>query len=132
MKRSHYNIGKDNPFFGKKHTEETKQKISKKNFIRGYAICSSGYERMCENRGWGRLRHRIIMENLLGRRLKPNEIVHHINGKRDDNRPENLMLFANRGDHLNLHKKRNQNRNCIMVFNQRIKKENGQWISSTR
>lgn len=37
--------------------------------------------------------HRFIMEEVLGRKLMPYEDVHHRNGVKDDNRPENLQVI---------------------------------------
>lgn len=52
--------------------------------------------------GFGMDEHRYIMQQHLGRKLKRNEYVHHINGDKRDNRLENLVVMSPQ-DHGTLH-----------------------------
>jgi HNH endonuclease len=46
------------------------------------------------------LEHRLVVEAALGRYLTRDEVVHHKNGDPQDNRVENLVVFATNGAHL--------------------------------
>jgi hypothetical protein len=54
-----------------------------------------------DNRGWV-LEHVVVAEQKIGRAVLPNEIVHHINDIKDDNRPKNLDVMTNE-EHSRLH-----------------------------
>jgi len=59
--------------------------------------------------------HILVMEKHIRRYLLPNEVIHHINGVKTDNRLENLRLFSNHSEHLKVDKKKDMSgRRCII------------------
>jgi hypothetical protein len=65
----------------------------------GYVLICAPHHPNCDNGGYVR-EHRLVMEKILHRFLDPKEVVHHKNGIRSDNRPENLELLPSNGEHL--------------------------------
>lgn len=51
----------------------------------------------------GRHIHRAVAEEILGRALLPGEVVHHIDGDKRNNTPENLMIFPSQAEHARWH-----------------------------
>lgn len=52
--------------------------------------------------------HRYVAEVYLGRFLDPEEVVHHIDGDKKNNLPENLYVFSSNSEHTTYHHKKNK------------------------
>lgn len=106
---------------GRQHTEETLRKMSQvqqdtslrgaashrwkggRALSSGYVVLNVGVEHPMAD-AYGRVReHRLVMAEAIGRYLRSEEVVHHRNGVRDDNRLENLELFETTAAHAAHH-----------------------------
>lgn len=64
-------------------------------------IGKNGYKRYCNS---DILVHRHVAEMMLGRKLRPGEIVHHKNRNKLDNRRLNLWVFESQQRHHKIHR----------------------------
>lgn len=84
----------------------------------GYILAKAPYHPSANKRGYVYL-HRLIMENYLGRYLESNELVHHIDGNRENNNVLNLKLTTPSEHHIKEHYER-RNPNGQFVANEPI------------
>lgn len=67
-------------------------KLKRENYGSGW-ITSNGYKRLYCNGDYN-FEHRMVMEEMIGRKLERHEHVHHKNGVKLDNSPDNLELWV--------------------------------------
>ena len=60
-------------------------------------VTKKGYSRFKDS---GTYVHRWAEEKKLGRKLKPGEVVHHIDGNPLNNLPNNLKVYKNQSQHM--------------------------------
>ena len=117
--------GKNHPFFGKRRALATRLKIAKKLMgrFRGKESPTWKGGRWKDERGYIRIptnpgsddyvyEHRLVMEKMIGRKLRSEEEVHHRGTRypiddirnKSDNRIENLQLFNDKSSHVSFEK----------------------------
>ena len=69
----------------------------------GYILVLNIGHPFANSRGYIRVQ-RLVMEKFLGRYLTPDEVVHHVDGNKENNVIENLMLFGSVGEHTKYHR----------------------------
>lgn len=100
-----YNFGTKKPF-------EERLKLRKASLGKGFYLNYKGYK-VVSILGQEILEHRLVMEKYLGRKLRINETIHHIDGNVQNNRLSNLLLLKNQSKHMQLHHKQRRLK-CVL------------------
>ena len=101
-------VGKSTRRYCSKECKKIAQRSPKTNWMRSWdiedlekaltsgtrAVLPSGYILVRVRPAMHIYEHRLVMEQKVGRALRSDERVHHINGDRSDNRVENLELWS--------------------------------------
>ena len=75
----------------------TESRIKRGNLLRGRGEGKTYTKRL------GKHEHRLVAEEKLGRPLRKEEVVHHIDGDYKNNDPNNLMVLPSQREHVKLH-----------------------------
>ena len=71
--------------------------------INGYQIIYNPTSKHANRDGY-MYEHTYVAEQMLGRELKDSEVVHHRDKNRDNNSPDNLIVFNSKSDHTSFHR----------------------------
>lgn len=85
---------------------------------KGFSLKPSGYIEITRGENKFRSMHVVVMERALGRRLNPDEVVHHIDHNKQNNALENLQIMT-RSEHASHHAK--------IAYKTRKRNEHGQF-----
>lgn len=79
----------------------------------------------------GRREHRVIWEEHYGEKLAKDEVIHHINFVKTDNRIENLYKYPNASEHVKAHRQYERLMDTL-TDNEEIYFENGEYLKRER
>lgn len=78
---------------GSEHPRWTESRSSKRGYTFVKVAADHPFRSMADKNGWV-LEHRLVAATTLGRPLTRDDVVHHRNGAKNDNRPDNLKVLT--------------------------------------